>query len=356
MAGMTMAPASSGASSGDFEKVSTGTTRKYFIKATPINWNYAPLGKNAITGKAFTADELVFAGARQGGTLTYKKCVYRAFTDATFATPVAQPAYMGLLGPTMFAEVGDRVEVVYKNDCSFANTIHVHGLEYDKKNEGAPYQDGTSTKADDDVAPGATYTYRYKVPESAGPASAEGSTAMWMYHSHMDEVGDVYAGLTGFIVVTRHGMATSEGKPKDVDQMVFSLFEIFDENQSTLADVNFIKVQPRDREGEAFHESNLKHSINGYIYGNGEMPTLRQGSKVRWFLMDMGNEVDMHTPHWHGNTAVVMGMRTDVVSMLPGTMVTADLSTSNPGTWLFHCHVADHIAAGMIGRYKVVPN
>ena len=30
----------------------------------------------------------------------------------------------------------------------------------------------------------------------------EGSSVMWMYHSHTDEVGDTYAGLMGPIVVT----------------------------------------------------------------------------------------------------------------------------------------------------------
>jgi hephaestin len=25
----------------------------------------------------------------------------------------------------------------------------------------------------------------------------------------------------------------------------------------------------------------------------------------------------------------------------------------NPGTWLFHCHVNDHILAGMLSRYRV---
>ena len=34
--------------------------------------------------------------------------------------------------------------------------------------------------------------------------------------------------------------------------------------------------------------------------------------------MSMGTEVDLHTPHWHGNTVTVNGMRMDVVSLLPG--------------------------------------
>jgi hephaestin len=27
----------------------------------------------------------------------------------------------------------------------------------------------------------------------------------------------------------------------------------------------------------------------------------------------------------------------------------------DPGIWLFHCHVNDHITAGMITRYQVLP-
>ena len=29
--------------------------------------------------------------------------------------------------------------------------------------------------------------------------------------------------------------------------------------------------------------------------------TMRQGERVRWYVMGMGTEVDLHTPHWHGN-------------------------------------------------------
>jgi hephaestin len=74
---------------------------------------------------------------------------------------------------------------------------------------------------------------------------------------------------------------------------------------------------------------------------------------VRWYLMSMGTEVDLHTPHWHGNTVLAMGMRTDVVALLPATMVVADMTPDDPGTWLYHCHVADHISAGMLARYVV---
>ena len=99
------------------------------------------------------------------------------------------------------------------------------------------------------------------------------------------------------------------------------------------------------------------HSINGYVFGN--MPlsamTMKAGEHVRWYLMGMGTEVDLHTPHWHGNTVLANGMRTDVVSLLPATMMTADMVPDDPGIWLFHCHVNDHITAGMLTRYQVLP-
>jgi hephaestin len=48
-----------------------------------------------------------------------------------------------------------------------------------------------------------------------------------------------------------------------------------------------------------------------------------------------------------------MGMRTDVLELLPASMKTADMAPDAPGTWLLHCHVNDHIAAGMSTRYQV---
>jgi hephaestin len=95
------------------------------------------------------------------------------------------------------------------------------------------------------------------------------------------------------------------------------------------------------------------HAINGYVYGNGPRITLRHGERVRWYTMAMGTEVDLHTPHWHGNTVTEMGHRTDVVSLLPASMAMVDMQPDARGVWLFHCHVNDHILAGMSTRYEV---
>jgi hephaestin len=165
----------------------------------------------------------------------------------------------------------------------------------------------------------------------------------------------MYAGLMGPIVVTGRGHARPDGSPSDVDREVFALFSVIDENKSPFLAANarrFTGGPPPDGD-PGFEESNLKHVINGYVFGNMPLVDLRRGTRVRWYVMSMGTEVDLHTPHWHGNTVTVAGMRMDTVSLLPATMAVADMIPDDPGIWLFHCHVADHITAGMSARYEV---
>ncbi len=339
-----------------------GRTRTYYIGADEVVWDYAPTGRNQITGLPFddVASRYTAQGPGRIGS-RYLKCLYRGYTDASFAHLTersADDAYLGFLGPVIHAEVGDTVKVVFRNGCSMPTSVHPHGVFYAKGDEGAPYADGTSgaeAKGDDAVPHGGVRTYTWPMPPRAGPGPGDGSSVLWMYHSHTDEVGDTYAGLTGPMVVTARGQARADGTPKDVDREVFDLFEVMNEGQSPYLAENVRRFAgtPPAPDDEGFEESNLMHSINGYVFGNQPMLTLRRGQHVRWYEFDMGTEVDLHTPHWHGNDVVAMGMRTDVLSLLPAAMVTADMVPDDPGVWLFHCHVNDHITAGMITRYTV---
>jgi FtsP/CotA-like multicopper oxidase with cupredoxin domain len=342
-------------------------TRIYYVAADEVRWNYAPDGKNDITGKAFddTANTYVKRGPLRIGS-TYIKALYREYTDATFTHLKPIPPrwqHLGMLGPVIRAVVGDHVKIVFRNNLvDRPASIHMHGLKYTKSSEGAPYADGTGAadKGDDDVAPHHTYTYNYTTPERAGPGPMDGSSIMWMYHSHSNEVADDYAGLVGPVIVTKASMARADGTPTDVDREFVMQFKVSSENQSPYLAKNIqtfagqpSKVDPEDPD---FEESNQMHSINGYVFGNQPLAsmTMHKGERVRWYLMAMGTEVDLHTPHWHGNTVLANGMRTDVVSLLPASMMVADMVPDNVGTWLFHCHVNDHITAGMLTRYRVL--
>jgi manganese oxidase len=337
-------------------------TRNYFIAAEEVAWNYAPAGTNVFFGAPFDdeASKFVRAGPDRIGS-TYTKCLYHAYTDETFTRPIPRrddEQYMGMLGPVIRAQVSDTIKVTFRNNCSFAASIHPHGVFYDKKDEGASYNDGRSAadKAGDAVAPHQQYVYTWKVPDRAGPGPMDGSSVMWMYHSHTDEAPDVFSGLMGPMEITARGKARPDGSPDDIDREIFAVFTVDDENQSHYLEAERSKLAtPPAADDARFQESNKMHSINGYVYGNGPVMTMRQGQRVRWYVMSMGSEVDLHTPHWHGNTVIVNGMRTDTVSLLPATMVTADMAPDGPGMWGFHCHVSDHIADGMLARYEVLP-
>ena len=342
---------------------SAGKTRTYYIAGEETPWDYAPAGRDLMMGRDFGEAAKVFV-ARAANRIgaTYKKARYVEYTDATFThrkTRPPQSRYLGILGPIIHAEVGDKIRVVFRNMASRPYSIHPHGVFYTKANEGAPSNDGTSgaDRADDAVAPGSTYVYNWDVPPRAGPGPNDPSSVVWPYHSHVDSVRDSNSGLIGAIIVTRAGSAKADGTPADVDREFVTLFKIFDENASWYLDDNIAALPEKpakfDRDNEGFVESNKMHSINGYVYGSMPMPTMKVGEHVRWYLLALGNEVDLHTPHWHGNTVVVGGHREDTVSLLPATTIVADMVPDDPGIWMFHCHVDDHISAGMTGRYEV---
>jgi FtsP/CotA-like multicopper oxidase with cupredoxin domain len=205
-------------------------------------------------------------------------------------------------------------------------------VKYDKDSEGAHYVPAGKGA---EVPPGGRFTYTWVVDEQAGPGPDDPNSIVWWYHSHIDEPAETNAGLLGPIIITAKGKAGSAGAAKDLDREFVTLFMIFDEAG-----------------GE---ERGLMHSINGFIFGNLPGLVMREGEKVRWHLLGMGNEVDLHTPHWHGETVRFHRRNTDVVELLPGSMATVELRPDNSGTWMFHCHVADHIDAGMMATFEVRP-
>ncbi|MCH2374415.1 MAG: multicopper oxidase domain-containing protein [Planctomycetes bacterium] len=301
-------------------------TRHYFVAAEDVKWDYAPTGKNNI--------KPAMGLGEWGKVCVYDKTRYVEYTDAAFTKKKSQPEHLGILGPTIRAVVGDTIKVHFKNKAKGTYSIHPHGVLYDKDSEGAPYA-GIPGKGHA-VSPGKSFTYTWKVPARAGPGPNDGSSVIWLYHSHVNSVPDVYRGLIGTMIVTRADAAREDARPEDVDRELITLFMVFNENG-----------EDEDEEGH------LMHAINGTIFGNLPGLTMTQGERVRWYLVGLGTEVDIHTPHWHGETVLHEGRRTDVINLMPATMTVADMKAENVGTWLYHCHVADHITAGMLSLFTV---
>jgi manganese oxidase len=349
----------------------------YYIAADEVEWDYAPGGINKVMGMKFEGNPLIFVeqGPHRIGKV-YRKAIYREYTDESFShlKPRAPEwEHAGILGPIIRAEVGDTIHVFFKNNATKPYSVHPHGVFYNKDSEGSMYDDGTSgaDKEDDSVPPGHTHLYTWQVPERAGPGPNDGSSVVWLYHSHGSR--DVESGLIGAIIITRQGMAGPDGKPKDVDREFVTLFMLFDENiswylehniQTYTSDpkgVNRLEFIPADNSGllsgagTGFAAANIKYTMNGYIYGNMPLLTMKKGERVRWYLLTIGEFPSIHTPHWHGNVVLQSGKRTDVVTLLPAQMETVDMVPDDPGTWLYHCHIDEHMDAGMVTLYKVEP-
>ncbi|HVN93743.1 MAG TPA: multicopper oxidase domain-containing protein [Terracidiphilus sp.] len=360
-----------------------GKTRTYYVAADEVDWDYAPSGRDEAMGMPFdeVAKGFTETSANHIGRV-YKKAIYHEYTDATFTKikPRApQDAYLGIVGPILYAEVGDTIKVIFKNNATHPFGMHPHGVNYTSDSEGADYSSGTGASGTMDdrggcIAPGATHTYTWNVPDRAGPGPNDPSSLFWLYHSHCDELRDVASGLFGGIVITRRGMARPDGTPKDVDEGFVTIYIAINENESWYLDDNIKAHIPDPTKlnryeskpvtangilgtiaGAGFFETNIKWSINGFIYGNGPMMTMKAGDHVRWYVATLGDFFNGHTPHWHGNTVLVGGQRTDVLNIASAQMITADMTPDAVGVWLYHCHISDHMLAGMMARYQVLP-
>lgn len=102
----------------------------------------------------------------------------------------------------------------------------------------------------------------------------------------------------------------------------------------------------------AQHEHALMHE---------PMLGVRQGEHV---LLHLINETDYsHPMHLHGHffrVVAVNGKRyahpdewRDTVMMAPRTSLDIAFVADNPGEWMFHCHILDHAAGGMMGTIAV---
>jgi manganese oxidase len=302
-----------------------GKTREYYIAAEEVTWDFAPSGRDLLYNRPIP---------KPYTNTVYPKMRYIEYTDGTFSVKKPQPEWLGILGPIIRAEVGDTVIVHFKNKTNRLVTIHPHGLKYTKENEGAVYSVGIG-RPSPPVKRGEEVTYTWFADEGSGPGKGQPSSIVWPYHSHVEETQEVNDGLIGPIIVTAKGKARPDGSPRDVDQEFVTMFMVFDQDMGK--------------------ETGMMHAINGYIFANLPGLNMDLGSKVRWQLFGMGNERDVHTAHWHGKTVFTPMEHEDVVTLLPATTQTVDMNADNPGSWMFHCHVADHMEGGMMAFYNILP-
>jgi FtsP/CotA-like multicopper oxidase with cupredoxin domain len=214
-------------------------------------------------------------------------------------------------GPLLRARVGDHIVVHFKNMDFMrmeGHSMHFHGVEYKPSSDGT-YLPGVSGP-DGNVLPGKTWTYRLTaLPTSVG---------VWPYHDHSSSMDESIAG-------GMYGMLSIRGR------------------HEALPDREFVVV---------FTAMGDYQTIDGRAFvGNTPVFRARVGQLVQWDVMGMGDE--HHTFHVHGHRWLDHGVPRDTQTVGPAESFRIRWREREPGVWLYHCHVEQHMMAGMIGTYRV---
>ncbi|XP_027992232.2 coagulation factor VIII isoform X1 [Eptesicus fuscus] len=328
--------------------VSFSATRRYYLGAVELSWDYmqSELLSELRVDTRFPPE--VPRSFPFNTSVIYKKTVFVEFTDHFFNTAKPRPPWMGLLGPTIRAEVSDTVVITLKNMASHAVSLHAVGVSYWKASEGAEYEDQTSQreKEDDKVIPGESHTYVWEVLKENGPMASDPPCLTYSYFSHVDLVKDLNSGLIGTLLVCREGSLAKERTHEFV-----LLFAVFDEGKSWHSETYESSTQATDP--ASVRPRTEMHTINGYV--NRSLPGLIGCHKklVYWHVIGMGTTPEVHSIFLEGHTFLVRNHRQASLEISPITFLTAQTHLMDLGQFLLFCHISSHQHDGMEAYVKV---
>ncbi|KAI5127395.1 Coagulation Factor V [Manis pentadactyla] len=330
----------------------SGNRKYYYLAAEEVSWDYAKLAKSEMDNEDhYDIPE----------DTIYKKVVFRKYLDSTFSTrdPRGEcEEHLGILGPVIRAEVGDVIQVRFKNLASRPYSLHAHGLFYEKSSEGKTYEDESPEwfQEDNAIQPNSSYTYVWHATERAGPESPGSACRAWAYYSAVNPEKDTHSGLVGPLLICQKGTLHAESStPVDMREFVL-LFMVFDEKKSWYYQR---KHQSPRLWTPASSETKNAHkfpAINGMIYS---LPGLSMYGQewVRLHLLNVGGPRDMHVVRFHGQTLLENGTQQHqlgVWPLLPGTFKTLEMKASKPGWWLLDSEVGESQQAGMQTPFLIV--
>lgn len=225
-------------------------------------------------------------------------------------------------GPVIEAFQGDRVRFVVHNELPEPTSIHWHGLELPIQYDGVP---GVTQ---DFILPGGTYVYEYDLHQ----------TGTFFYHSHV-AMQEAF-GMAGLFII--HPRVAYD-PPVDRD------FALVLQNFSIL---------PNSTTADSMAMDWNWHTINGRSGPHTTPMVCKQGERVRVRLVNF-SPMQHHPIHFHGHTFWLTGTEGGRIpetawvprnNTLTGVAMAQDFEfvASNPGDWLFHCHMVHHMMNHMV--------
>jgi uncharacterized cupredoxin-like copper-binding protein len=230
-------------------------------------------------------------------------------------------------GPQIRLDVGDRVRIVLHNELPMGTDLHLHGINVDNA------MDGVAPITQPLVEPGESFTYEFVADE---PAVA-------MYHAHHHGQLQVPNGMLGTIFVGE--VALPAGRTVS--------------GHAIPAGVRVAQELPL-----VLNDSGvIGYSLNGKSFPATAPIAAKRGD---WILVHYFNEGgQIHPMHLHQFDQVVVAKDgfpldhpyvADTVNVAPGERYSVLVHLDKPGTWVWHCHILNHVErdTGMYGMVTAV--
>jgi manganese oxidase len=275
-----------------------------------------------------TGNQVLEPTIRAGGIKEFELTAEITSWEVEPGTTVEAWTYNGTVpGPQLRLDVGDRVRIVLHNELPMGTDLHLHGINVDNA------MDGVAPITQPLVEPGESFTYEFVADE---PAVA-------MYHAHHHGQLQVPNGMLGTIfvgdVVLPAGRTVS--------------------GRAIPADVKVAQALPL-----VLNDSGvIGYSLNGKSFPATAPITAKQGD---WILVHYFNEGgQIHPMHLHQFDQVVVAKDgfpldqpyvADTVNVAPGERYSVLVHLDKPGTWVWHCHILNHVErdTGMFGMVTAV--
>lgn len=278
-------------------------------------------------------------------TLTAKDAIVEPMAGSSF---LAWTYEGDVPGPVLRVPLGEKRRIKLVNRSPRPESLHFHGVEYAVGDDG-------STESGGMVNPGCAHVYTIT-------AKAPGA---WPFHSHRDSRTEMARGLYGAVIVP-----DPDEKPADHEFVVFlgqlgiegghGASEEGESEEEEGAPSFFMTINGRAHGGAEV----IEWRDGGYAVTTGTMATARVGQRVRFRAFNVSPD-DMHTFHLHGHrwcdrggamkddgTCPAGTLPTDNVLLAPAQGASLEFVEDNPGTWMYHCHIVDHVNDGMHAFYK----
>ncbi|CZR60586.1 uncharacterized protein PAC_10482 [Phialocephala subalpina] len=271
----------------------------------------------------------------------------KGYTDFPFAHLTHKPSWQGINGPTIRADVGDLIQILFLDNLTnnYAS-MHSMGLSYSKENEGSLNPNTTK---------GGSPT---PLPGDAVP---RGGCVMWSYHSFVNMASDLNTGLSGPTIVYNPGMMN---KTMATHREFVLLYENSNESMSFLASTNAkmygnatsstgmpVMLERNYAGNMSFWELQLTnmptvllsstrapqfYTFNGRVFSNLAPFEVCIDDKAIWYIYALREA--SYVFHMHSNRFDYHGANMASKSINDGSMMTIQMNATATGIWQVLCY------------------